>query len=561
MIKNTFLKIDKLLDRHTPLLISLFVLLILRVPNFFDPYWYGDEAIYLTIGQSIRAGQRLYADIVDHKTPLIYYFAAVPNQFWFRVLLFFWMVITAICFYDISIKTFKSKSAAWLGTLLFVLLTTLPSLEGHIPNGELFVMGFVVVGLWILLRSGYLKTMLSEKSKVDQKFIKKQFMPLFGAGVLFGLGLLTKVPALLDFAGLMIIPWFYLFHIQLNSKPKNKERIIKSDDFLSKLKKRSKNYIKTIFNLESFKKFTTLFWHWLPMGLGLLLPIVASIIYFVSVGSGSDYLEFGLLYNFHYTQTFSPDFGNAIANFLFTLPGKTLVLAALLLVLTFIKRMPLKSKVFGGWYLLTLYSVLLSNRPYPHYFLQAVPPLVLLLSFNFELLLSGAKNILKKEAIYTFASTIFYTILTITIFTAINFGAYSATKYYNNFYRFMTGGLNQEEYYQTFNHLMKDNYQLSTFLNEQGVDRLFIWGNNAMLYALSDTVPASRFTVAFHIQDLKTYDETMSELKEVSPKYIVVMNNASRDYPDFYQYLNSEYMPNHDYNYMTLYKKLIFQND
>ena len=47
-IKN----LDKLLDQELPLLLLLLLVVLLRIPNFFEPYWYGDEAIYLAVGQS-----------------------------------------------------------------------------------------------------------------------------------------------------------------------------------------------------------------------------------------------------------------------------------------------------------------------------------------------------------------------------------------------------------------------------------------------------------------------------------------------------------------------------
>jgi len=534
------------------------ILVILRVPNFFDPYWYGDEAIYLTVGQSIRSGQKLYTEIVDHKTPIIYYLAAVPNQFWFRVLLFGWMTITTIFFYDISIKLFK-KTTAWLGTFLFVLLTTLPYFEGHLPNGELFVMGFVITGLWILLRSDYLKTMLDANSKISGKFIQKQFVFLFVTGICFGLGILTKVPALLDFAALLTLPWFFLTHKHLQKlPPKQTRKIARSDSLFRSIISSAGKSISNIFNKNFFKKALNLVWHWLPMVLGMLVPIVLSIIYFIAIGSGKDYLEFGLLYNFHYTQTWTHDFGSNLVNFLFTLQGKTLILGLFLFIITFVRSLPLKAKFFSGWYLLTLYSVLLSNRPYPHYFLQSVPALVLLLAYCFDLIITHKKNHL-KEMVATIFSVVICTTLTLAILITLNFGTYSTSKYYQNFYRYLTGQLDQMQYYQTFNPLMEDNYKIARFLKDQNIDRLFIWGNNAMLYALSETVPTTRFTVAFHIKDLKVYDETMSQIEETPPKYIVVMNNAYSDFPDFYQYLFTNYIPNYTYSHMTLYKKINVQ--
>src|SRR5690606_16791118 len=63
--------------------------------------------------------------------------------------------------------------------------------------------------------------------------------------------------------------------------------------------------------------------------------------------------------------------------------------------------------------------------------------------------------------------------------------------------------------------------------NSTSDERIFIWGTNPMLYALTQRVPASRFTVAFHIHDLKVYEQTLNEIKTHEPAYIVVMRKES----------------------------------
>ncbi len=537
MLKDFFIKIDKFLDRHTGFLLCLLLLIILRAPNFFDPYWYGDEAIYLTIGQSIRAGKQLYAEIVDHKTPIIYYLAAVPNQFWFRVLLTGWMVTTTTFFYDLSRKIFNHKNISVIGTFIFVLLTTLPWLEGHIPNGELFVMGFVITGLWILAKSQYLSQVLDDQP-IIKSFHKKQIAFLIISGFFYGLAFLTKVPAILDFAGLLLLSWFFTNSKVLNQSNSTRKR-------------------KIFFTKKNFLALFQFIPQWIVFFIGLLIPVIISIIYFVSIGAGSDYLEFGLLYNLHYTQTWTHDFGSAFVNSLFTLPVKTLILAIFILLLTILKKVSLKAKFFTGWYLLTLYSVLLSNRPYPHYFLQAVPPLVLMVTYLLKLAID------KQKKVYEFVSSFLLFIvcgtLTTLILFSLNFGVYSTRKYYGTFFKYVKGNLNQEEYFQSFNYLMSDNYQVANYLKSQNEKKLFIWGNNALLYALSETVPSSRYTVAFHILDMNAFDETIMQVKDEEPNYIVLMNNAPTEFPEFYHYLRRNYVPIYSYTNMTLYKRVNIQ--
>ena len=119
---NKLKKIDWHLHHEFPLLILLLLLIVLRLPNFLEPYWYGDEAIYLTIGTAMKQGALLYKDIIDHKTPLIYYLAMVPSQVHFRLLLTFWMIASTTAFYYVALRLLKSLKVTVFSTLLFVLL-------------------------------------------------------------------------------------------------------------------------------------------------------------------------------------------------------------------------------------------------------------------------------------------------------------------------------------------------------------------------------------------------------------------------------------------------------
>ncbi len=66
----------------------LFSIFLFRLPSLYEPFWYGDEGIYLVLGQAVRKGLVLYRDIHDNKPPLLYWLAAVSeNLFWFKFIL------------------------------------------------------------------------------------------------------------------------------------------------------------------------------------------------------------------------------------------------------------------------------------------------------------------------------------------------------------------------------------------------------------------------------------------------------------------------------------------
>src|SRR5260221_1973718 len=159
-------RFDDFICKHLLLCAILFLFVILRLPNFTEPYWYGDEAIYLTLGTAMRHGERLYTEIIDHKTPIIYYLAMVPNQFDFRVLNFVSTFSTVVLFYFFASKLFENKKAIFVATLFFMLFTTLPWFEGPIPNGELFLMLFVFTAATFFGRSHFFRRFLGNDTAI-----------------------------------------------------------------------------------------------------------------------------------------------------------------------------------------------------------------------------------------------------------------------------------------------------------------------------------------------------------------------------------------------------------
>ena len=137
------------------ILLLLAIVFILRLPSLFEPYWYDDENIYLTIGTALRKGYLLYRDIFDNKPPLIYLLGALVNGkiFWYRLLLSVSLLFSTYCFYRLSTLFFKTeKIKAKIGTLLFVFLTTMRMLEGNIANAELFILLPSVLGFYLFFK-------------------------------------------------------------------------------------------------------------------------------------------------------------------------------------------------------------------------------------------------------------------------------------------------------------------------------------------------------------------------------------------------------------------------
>ena len=111
MIKTFLENLDNIITPRDVLFLGLTLILfyLLRLPSLIEPYWYGDEAIYLTLGEGIRHNLVLYRDIFDHKPPLIYLIAAAAGSlYWFKLILLVWSIGTIALFWKLARETVKN---------------------------------------------------------------------------------------------------------------------------------------------------------------------------------------------------------------------------------------------------------------------------------------------------------------------------------------------------------------------------------------------------------------------------------------------------------------------
>lgn len=515
---STFQKIKRFLERHEVLILLLCFHLLLRIPNLFEPYWYGDEGIYLTIGNSMNQGLKLYAETVDHKTPLIYYFAFSGSQFWFRMILLGWMTMAIVGIYTFIKRIGFRVTERIIATALFIFLTTLPWLEGNIPNGELFVIGFIAIALYAFSETSLLKFFQINHRATDDKTLslsQKDLVWLFVCGLALSGGILTKVPALFDALAVLSLGFWVLVHPARFSQIR--------------------------------KNFSKVFLAWLVIGLGILTPIILSIGYFAVRGTLGAYIDFGLLYNFRYTASWQLPELPFNLQLLLTQPAKfAITVVFLLMVLILRKHITPITQFLLTWTILALFASLLSSRPYPHYFIQLVPPLVLL-----------AVQVVRKN-FQPAAGGLFATVIVLIIgaFLALDFSPYPTIPYYTNFFKFVTHAKTKEQYFDYFNPIVNENYQVTQLLTRSPDRHLFIWGNNPMLYAMSKKIPVGKYTVTFHILDIPGAKEEVGlQLRAIQPEYIVVMKNERAEFETLSEMLWSDYVFSHETNSMVLYRK------
>lgn len=479
----------RLTSKLTVLILILLSVAVLHLPSLFEPYWYGDEGIYLTLGMAVRKGLVLYRDIHDNKPPLLYWTAALAgSQFWLKFILMVWHLLTIAVFYRLA-KLWSGKSN-WIPVIaagLLAVLTMLP--EGNIANGEIFMILPVIGGMLTLIQKSKIKSQKSEDQALGYLFI----------GFLFSMGFLFKVPAAFDFMAAAI---FYVFFLSAGVK----------------------DAISRIFNKNI----------WL-MVFGFLGPVVLSLIYYATRGGFEPYLRSALLQNVGYLSSWKT--GDNPGNSPFVISG--LMLRAIILFigtaglwiagLKF--KLSLKTSFVSLWFLFALFGALLSARPYPHYLIQPAVPAALLLVVLFIDKTKIAKIVVGVQIVAAVVAYLF-----------VGFWSYSIWPYYQNFAAWATGNKTQTEYFAFFGEQVNRAYKIAEYVRRttSPQDRIFIWGDDPYIYPLSQRLPAGRYTVAYHVVDFNGYEETALAVKLKMPKIIIWLDN-DRQFPQLSAIISSDY--------------------
>ncbi len=453
------------------LLITSFFFFLLRLPSLFEPYWYGDEGIYQVLGVAMNQHRLLYRDIWDNKPPLLYFVYSLFNsdQFWVRFFSLIIGILTIIAFYILSKKLFEKERIVWASTALFALLFGLPLLEGNIANAENFMLLPIITAGILVLKS------------TESKIQNTKYKILFTAGLLLGIAFLFKIVAVFDFGAMLV------FLVFADS----------SFSFKNLLKRKT-----LIFEIEKVAGFV----------LGFVLPIILTAAVFLFNGALSYFIKAVLFSNVGYVG-----YGNKLI-----IPQGFLILKLIILglfcLLLYARRKSLSfpSMFVWLWFAFSLFNAFFSQRPYTHYLLTLLPAFCLLVGFFlFD----------KKRQRFTFLVLVLTFIIVIKSFWF--FAKFPF--YYANFVLFVTNQKSVSSYEAFFDRNTPIDYELAAYisLHTYPSDSIFIWGNNAQLYKLTDKLPPGKYAAAYHIT---SYPDGVSNTKTgilmKKPKLIVIMPNV-----------------------------------
>ncbi|PIR98936.1 hypothetical protein COT87_02135 [Candidatus Collierbacteria bacterium CG10_big_fil_rev_8_21_14_0_10_44_9] len=486
-------------NKYEWIIFLITLVLVLRLPSFIMPHYYGDEEIYFVMGRAWKSGVALYRDMFDHKPPLIYVMAGIaPTMFAFRGLLALLMILHTVLFWNLA-KLIWNKTRpilAYLASFIFVIVTTLPTFEGLTVNAELLMM-IPVTGAALILWNMRAGTGVRPYGYLL-------------AGLLGGIGWLFKIPVAAD----MVAIGLFFF----------------------------------AFNKKTFKESALAFFSWsfVAYALAFVTPLALSFIYYYLKGTGPDYLATMVNMNLGYvsswstnTYTFNPFKSGLII--------RGIILGVYTLVLYLFRKKIDKTLVFIFlWLAFSLFGALLSARPYPHYLQEMAAPVALLVPFIFV-----AENVISWIIIAVIVG-----ICTLAQWQ-INFWGYPTISVYKTYWQYLTKKISWDEYLTRFDNAPR-NYSVAKYLNERLMarDNIYIWGTDSTTYNLTNKLPSGgKYIVSFHVHDLKKYDYVMENLNRTLPKYIVVLPNSG-DFPELSSLLDHSYILVKEIDNVSIYLSL-----
>ncbi len=479
-------KIKKFIPEK-PLLILIAINIILYIPALFEPVSYGDECIYLVLGNAFRKGLVFYRDIHDNKPPLLYLTAAISGNslFWFRLISIVTSLVHIDLVYSLIKKLTKNKYLPILGGIIFSALLLI--FEGRVANGEIFMTAAATLAVYLLLTR-------PEKSNFSWGII---------IGGIFSVGFLYKIPIAFDFVGIILA----IFFLTIKSVSKK--------SFLKVLKDKK-------------------LW---GMIAGFSAPILLSIIYYATKGAFTPYVRSALMQNIGYLSSWQ---GGSSELFI------RLEILAILTAATFLARKIISKEIlfFFTWFTFSLFGALLSTRPYPHYLIESSPSIVILAALLINRILA-IKPAGKIKNPGDFILPLVAIGMLIFSHNHYQFWRYPQLSYYQNFAKKLIGAKTNEEYISYWGYRALENQKLAKFVKETTLpdESIFVWGEASCSYALSNRLPPGRYVVNYHISDFDGYEETLKAIENKKPKLIIKMKEEEKHWPELDLYLEKNYLP------------------
>jgi hypothetical protein len=143
------------------------------------------------------------------------------------------------------------------------------------------------------------------------------------------------------------------------------------------------------------------------------------------------------------------------------------------------------------------------------------------------------------------------------MFLGMKFWYYPNFTYYLNFVKFASGKDSRFEYASKFNERAKWYPDLISFIKRSTgpKDKIFVWGTEPAIYYLSGRIPATRYTVSYHITELSAQGEVLDQLERDLPVLVIMVKNESK-FEALEELLNQQYAPAGSFGDTQVFRKL-----
>jgi hypothetical protein len=496
------------------LFLILFINTLLRLPSLFEPAYSDDEHFFLTIGRSVANGSVLYKDVSDItlvRPPLIFWMTAIfDSQFSFRLAALAATNVSILFLFKIVTIITSHLSHASIGALMLALLISSPILEGNIPYNELFVLPLSLASAFFMLR--FLMT--------DAGYQRHNGAWLMVAsGLSGGLAFLIRIHAFFDFLPILLTFIVYARQMLLG---------------------------------KTYHRYRLL------LILGYCIPIVIAFsslfMQGVTLSSLNQLVRSGLEFSQGaHDAAFSPEIVEPPI-FKVTLLG--------MIILAFIyqaKRVKPLMFFVALWTVSSTISSLLLNIIGLHYTIQVVAPIIL---FVLAVILER-----DRPSFHIYSVPILLIVSAHFVFSS-HYHHRSIAQYYKNYINFVNNRITPEQYNSFFSPYVNRNNMMAEYLSlkVEPLEHIFVWGINAEIYSLTETLPSSKYIWHEHVEYFNAYGQTISSLDAYKPKYIITFDEYPLDgeYP-ILNYISEHYilhnsfsaMVEGNYSYSHIYERKI----
>lgn len=278
--------------------------------------------------------------------------------------------------------------------------------------------------------------------------------------------------------------------------------------------------------------------------LGYALPLASMVAYLLSQNALSDFAYAGFGYYLHYIDREA------------RLPGATVLVKLLLVFLSIVvvwwhhhgqrEDAKFQRALPALWLAFAMFGALLTSRPYPHYLLQAltpllvfvIPPLVAAWNRPLPRLTAG-----KVAAIAGLSMAVCWMFFTIYIPWPRWARIEKSVGYYQNFALYVTGARTAQAYNDFFDRRVNRNLTIASYMHRwaRSGDRLLVLGEDPWMYPLTRLPLATPYVVYYYAYEMPSgVQRVIDAMSRQRPEYIMWTNGRVLN-PDVKRELDRSY--------------------